>query len=84
MSLTRTQISLSEADRNVLEAAGRRTGQSMSALIREAIRATYGAPGSADRVRSALDATFGVVAVEDSGETLVESARSGRRLAELA
>ena len=60
MSLTRTQISLSDEDRNVLEAMRRRTGQSMSALIRDAIHSTYGSAGSAESVRAALDSTFGV------------------------
>lgn len=81
MPLTRTQISLSDADRSVLDAARRRTGRSMSALIREAIHSTYGTPSSTERVRAALDSTYGVVRVDESGEALVESIRSGRRLA---
>lgn len=80
MSLTRTQISLSADDRRVLEIAGRRTGRSMSALIREAIHSTYGAPGSGDRVRAALDLSFGVTTIEVSGEAAVESIRTARRL----
>lgn len=81
MTLTRTQISLSEEERNVLEAVRSRTGRSMSALIRDAIRSTYGSSDSADRVRTALDSTFGVVTTNRSGEDLVDSVRSGRRLA---
>jgi hypothetical protein len=80
MALTRTQISLSEDDRKVLEAVRRRTGQSMSSLIREAIHSTYGSANSTDRIRAALDSTFGVVSTDQSGEDLVESIRSGRRL----
>lgn len=80
MSLTRTQISLSAEDRRVLAIAGRRTGRSMSALIREAIHSTYGTPSSADRVSAALDLSFGATAVAVEGEALVESIRSGRRL----
>ncbi len=82
MTLTRTQISLSEDDRTVLDAVRRRTGRSMSALIRDAIHSTYGTASSTDRVRSALDATFGVVASDQPGEALVESVRSGSRLTE--
>lgn len=84
MSLTRTQISLSEEDRHVLDVAQRRTGRSMSALIREAIHATYGAPISRDRVRIALDLSFGASALDVSGEAAVDSIRSGRRLTERA
>lgn len=81
MSLNRTQISLSDDDRQVLEGARRRTGQSMSALIRDAIHATYGAPSSAERLHAALEMTFGVAEGAESGEELVDSLRSGRRLA---
>lgn len=84
MSMMRTQISLTDADRGVLEAAHRRTGRSMSALIRDAIHATYGAPGSQTRTLAALEATFGAVSSAASGERLVDSIRSGSRLADLA
>ncbi|MEQ6898235.1 CopG family transcriptional regulator [Microbacterium sp. KR10-403] len=84
MPLTRTQISLSEDDRRILDVAARRTGLSMSALIRDAIHSTYGASSPADAVRTAIDMSFGVVAVEYDGERAVERLRSGRRLADLA
>ncbi|WP_036283937.1 ribbon-helix-helix protein, CopG family [Microbacterium luticocti] len=84
MVLSRTQISLSEDDRRILDVAARRTGLSMSALIRDAIHSTYGAPTAADAVRTAIDTSFGVVAIEHDGEREVERLRSGRRLAELA
>lgn len=84
MALTRTQISLSEEDRRVLDAVSRRTGQSMSALIRDAIHATYGHTGATDRVAAALDATFGVVTADADGGELVSRLRSGDRLARLA
>ena len=84
MSMTRTQISLTEADRAVLDEERGRTGRSMSGLIRDAIHATYGSPGSEARTLAALEATFGVLPDTESGEALVESVRSGRRLADLA
>ena len=84
MLMIRTQISLTDADRGVLEAAHRRTGRSMSALIRDAIHATYGAPGTEARALAALEATFGAVSSATSGEALVESLRSGSRLTDLA
>ena len=84
MALTRTQVSLSEEDRRVLDAISRRTGLSMSALIREAIHATYGGAGATDRVTAALDATFGVVVTDADGRELVNRLRAGDRLARLA
>lgn len=84
MALTRTQISLSDDDRRVLEAVGRRTGRSMSALIRDAIRTAYGSAGEQNRISSLIDMSFGVITVEVPGEHLVDGIRSGRRLADLA
>jgi len=84
MALNRTQISLSDDDRKILDSAQRRTGLSMSALVREAIHSTYGAPTSAERVRSAIDMSFNTVIIEHDGEELVEGLRTGRRLKELA
>lgn len=83
MSLTRTQISLSDEDRQVLDHVSRRTGRSMSALIREAIQATYKSSPTTDEVLAALDATYGVVDIDEDGAASVESIRSGRRLADL-
>ena len=82
MALTRTQISLSDEDRKLLDSMRQRTGQSISVLIHDAIHSTYGSAGSADNIRAALDSTFGVVSTDGSGEDLVESIRSGRRLTE--
>lgn len=84
MTLTRTQISLSDGDRRMLDAVSRRTGKSMSALIREAVHHTYGATDAHEKVRSLIDGSFGVVSVELSGEELVDRVRSGRRLSELS
>lgn len=79
MALTRTQISLSDEDRKLLDAMRRRTGQSLSALIGNAIHLTYGSANSTGSVQAALDSTFGVVSTDRSGEDLVDSIRSGRR-----
>ncbi|MBS1906154.1 MAG: CopG family transcriptional regulator [Actinobacteria bacterium] len=84
MALTRTQISLSDDDRRVLDAAARRTGRSMSALIRDAIHTAYGEVGEPERIRTLIDMSFGVVEIEVSGEKLVDSLRSGQRLSESA
>lgn len=81
MSLKRTQISLSDDDRRVLDAVATRTGLSMSSLIRQAIHSTYGHVDDEDATRRALAATFGAVTSDISGEQLVDGIRSGRRLA---
>jgi hypothetical protein len=52
----------------------------MSALIRDAIRLTYGEPSVLEEVLGALDSTFGVVSTDAEGAALVDSIRSGRRL----
>ncbi|MFK3834903.1 ribbon-helix-helix protein, CopG family [Microbacterium sp. NPDC087868] len=80
MSLKRTQISLSDDDRRVLDAVATRTGLSMSSLIRQAIHSTYGHVDDEDATRRALAATFGAVTSDISGEQLVDGIRSGRRL----
>lgn len=80
MSLKRTQISLSDDDRRVLDAVATRTGLSMSSLIRQAIHSTYGHVDDDDATRRALAATFGAVTSDISGEQLVDGIRSGRRL----
>lgn len=84
MQMQRTQISLSDEDRRVLSAVARRTGQSMSALIRDAIHATYGRVTDDDGVRGAILGTFDVIDVGDPGEQLVDQLRSGVRLNEHA
>ncbi|UPL14052.1 ribbon-helix-helix protein, CopG family [Microbacterium galbinum] len=80
MSLKRTQISLSDDDRRMLDAVATRTGLSMSSLIRQAIHSTYGHVDDEDATRRALAATFGAVTSDISGEQLVDGIRSGRRL----
>lgn len=82
MALTRTQISLSDADRTLLDAASQRTGRSMSALIRDAIHSTYGSPGSSEHIHAALEATFGVLDAGEAGADAVAALRSGRRLSD--
>lgn len=59
MLATRTQIYLTAEQRRILDARGRRTGQPLAAMIREAVDA-YLADGRAD-VKAALDETFGTV-----------------------
>lgn len=57
--MQRTQVSLSDENRRVLDIESARTGRSMSALIRAAIQQVYGADETLDRDLAALDAAFG-------------------------
>lgn len=79
--MQRTQISLTEEDRSVLDAEAARTGRSISALIRDAVARTYGFRRDAEQDVQAIDAALG--AWHDrmiDGETYVEGIRSGDRL----
>ncbi|MPV37145.1 ribbon-helix-helix protein, CopG family [Georgenia subflava] len=81
--MLRTQISLTEADRRLLDAEAARTGRSISALIRDAVARTYGSAGTVDADLRAIDEAAGVWRDRDAdGETYVERLRSGGRLAE--
>ena len=81
--MQRTQISLTERERRLLDDVSRRTGRSMSALIREAVSQTYGRGDDVDAGLAALRASAGAWAdrTDDvDGEAYVEALRSGRRL----
>ena len=81
--MQRTQISLTEEDRNLLDAEAARTGRSISALIRDAVVQTYGFRRDIDQDVQAIDAALGVWRDRQfDGETYVESIRSGDRLRE--
>lgn len=83
--MQRTQISLNDTERRLLDAEASRTGRSLSALIRDAVMQTYGTQASeADDLR-AIDAARGTWRERDvDGEQYVEALRSGRRLDRLA
>ncbi|WP_127131621.1 ribbon-helix-helix domain-containing protein [Georgenia sp. SYP-B2076] len=81
--MLRTQISLTEADRRLLDAEAARTGRSISALIRDAVAKVYGSQGDVDADLRAIDGASGAWAGRDvDGEAYVESLRTGGRLNE--
>lgn len=80
--MLRTQISLTERERQLLDAASARTGRSMSALIREAIDGYYGDGGAREHNLAGMRAGFGAWSERDGedGAAYVERLRSARRV----
>jgi predicted lactoylglutathione lyase len=79
--MNRTQISLTEEQRRVLDAASARSGRSVSSLIRHAVDAVYGVESSVEDDLGAMRRAFG--SWEDrerTGQEWVDRLRSGRRL----
>lgn len=82
--MQRTQISLTDEDRKLLDDEAARTGRSISALIRDAVGAVY-RRRDPDRELRAIDDAFGAWRDRDlDGAAFVETVRSGRRLDESA
>jgi predicted DNA-binding protein len=68
--MRRTQIYLDERQRRKLDDVARRTGRSVSDLIREAIDGWYGAPLNEDFLDALRSGSFGVwKARRDLGQT---------------
>lgn len=83
--MMRTQISLSDEQRDALDRAAARSGRSMSALIRDAIDRQYGRPDDAELDLAIMRRARG--AWQDrgaDGAELVEQLRSGSRLHHVA
>lgn len=82
--MLRTQISLTEEDRNLLDTEAARTGRSISALIRDAVTRTYGSQRDASVDVQVIDAVLGSWRDRDlDGAEYVETLRSGNRLEEM-
>jgi len=57
-AIGRTQVYLRDEELELLDRVGRATGASRSELIRRAVRSTFGAPATAEKLQ-ALDASAG-------------------------
>ncbi len=81
--MNRTQISLTEEQRRVLDTVSARSGRSISALIRHAVDAVYGEEGSVEDDLGAMRRAFGAwQGRELTGEEWVDQVRSGQRLSQ--
>lgn len=79
--MLRTQISLTEEQRRTLDELSAQTGRSISALIREAVDATFGSEHSSENDLDAMRKAFGSWKGHHlDGEAWVERMRSGARL----
>jgi Arc/MetJ-type ribon-helix-helix transcriptional regulator len=81
--MLRTQVSLTEDQKRMLDAKAAESGLSLSELVRRAVDRCYGGERDLEQDLSRLRAGAGAWAGRDeTGEAYVERVRSGRRLAD--
>lgn len=79
--MQRTQISLSDHERALLDAEAARTGRSISALIRDAVTAVYSRQRTVEDDLAAMRTAFGQWSTDGpDGASWVERRRTGARL----
>ncbi len=79
--MLRTQISLTEEERHLLDGVAARTGRSIAALIRDAVKLAYGSERSAHDDLAAMRRAFGTWQDRSvDGAAYVERLRTGKRL----
>ncbi|MGC8463806.1 MAG: CopG family transcriptional regulator [Acidimicrobiales bacterium] len=79
--MQRTQISLTDEERRALDTVARRTGRSISSLIRDAVELVYGSERSDDDDLAAMRLAFGSWNDHDlDGAAWVDQLRPGSRL----
>ena len=79
--MLRTQIMLSDDERALLDRAVEETGRSMASLIREAVRARYGARATESADVAAVHGAFGAWSGDrPEGAAFVDDLRPGTRI----